>query len=145
VGEDAERLRDRLRLSNAEARRAADAAQALTGLHGRDRPLGPGELRTMLFLHGREAARDALCLAHADARAEPTDPDWLAAARFLADTPQPQLPFSGADLLSRGLAPGRGVGETLKRLQALWIRAGFPREPESLARLLDEAMTPRQR
>jgi len=24
----------------------------------------------------------------------------------------------------------------------LWIRAGFPREPETLARLLDEALKP---
>jgi len=24
----------------------------------------------------------------------------------------------------------------------LWIRAGFPREPEALARLLDEALKP---
>jgi hypothetical protein len=38
------------------------------------------------------------------------------------------------------VARGRRVGETLKTLQALWIRAGFPREPEALARLLDEAL-----
>jgi poly(A) polymerase len=36
--------------------------------------------------------------------------------------------------------PGRGVGLALKRLQANWIRAGFPREPEVLARLLAEAV-----
>jgi len=32
------------------------------------------------------------------------------------------------------------VGEVLKALQAKWIRAGFPKEPETLARLLDEAL-----
>ena len=140
VHEDAERLHERLRLSNAEARRAATAARALETLHGREAPPAPGDLRAFLFLNGREAATDALRLAHADSRAEPGDPAWIAAARFLADTPEPRLPFSGADLLARGLEPGRGVGETLKRLQALWIRAGFPREPEVLARLLDEAI-----
>ena len=39
-------------------------------------------------------------------------------------------------------AHGQRVGATLKKLQALWIRAGFPREPEALARLLDEALKP---
>jgi len=28
----------------------------------------------------------------------------------------------------------------LKNLQALWISAGFPREPDALARLMDEAL-----
>ena len=32
------------------------------------------------------------------------------------------------------------VGAALKTLQALWIRADFPREPEVLARLIDEAL-----
>ncbi len=50
------------------------------------------------------------------------------------------MPFSGADLVARGVPPGRGVGEALKSLQAKWIRAGFPREPERLAKLLDEAL-----
>ena len=35
---------------------------------------------------------------------------------------------------------GTQVGATLKRLQALWIRAGFPRDAAVLAKLLDEAM-----
>ena len=140
VREDAMRLREALRLSNAEADRAQAAAKALEALHGREAPPEPGLLRTFLYLHGREAASDALVLAHAEARAAPDDPAWGSAARFLADTPEPRLPFSGADLLARGLAPGRGMGETLKSLQALWIRAGFPRDPGTLARLLDEAL-----
>ena len=37
------------------------------------------------------------------------------------------------------------VGATLKCLQALWIRAGFPREPERLVELLDEALTTARR
>jgi poly(A) polymerase len=52
----------------------------------------------------------------------------------------PALPFSGAEILARGVATGHQVGATLKALQALWIRAGFPQEPEKLAALLDEAL-----
>jgi phosphatidylglycerophosphatase A len=32
------------------------------------------------------------------------------------------------------------MGEILKRLQAAWIRAGFPSDPASLSRLLDDAI-----
>ena len=53
---------------------------------------------------------------------------------------EPKLPFGGADLLARGLGSGRAIGETLKRFQASWIRAGFPKDPALLTRLLDEAL-----
>ena len=65
---------------------------------------------------------------------------FASAYRFVSDTPQPQLPFSGADVVARGVGPGQRVGVVLKTLQALWIWAGFPKEPETLARLLDEAL-----
>ncbi|HTZ67875.1 MAG TPA: hypothetical protein VMB83_10495, partial [Roseiarcus sp.] len=45
-----------------------------------------------------------------------------------------------ADLLARGVAAGRPVGQALRAFQALWIRAGFPKEPETLARLLEQAV-----
>jgi poly(A) polymerase len=140
IAEDAERLRDRLRLSNAEPERLAGAASALEGLHGLSAPPSLGDLRALLFERRRTAAQDALTLAHVDSGAAPDDPAFASAFRFLADTPEPTLPFTGADIVARGIAQGRGVGATLKRLQALWIRAGFPKEPEHLARLLDEAL-----
>jgi poly(A) polymerase len=140
IVEDAERLREALRLSNAEGDRLANAAQVLAGLHGSVAPPSLGHLRTLLFEHGRTAAQDALTLAHAESLAPPDDPGFTSGWRFLTDTPQPNLPFTGADIIARGVAQGLGVGTTLKRLQALWIRAGFPKEPETLARLLDEAL-----
>jgi len=139
VREDAARLRERLRLSNLEFDRLDGAARALEGLHGLEAPPSLGDLRILLFERGRGGASDAMSLAHAESRARPDDPRWLSADRFLSDTPEPRLPFSGADLLSRGVPPGRRVGAALKTLQAKWIRAGFPREPEALARLLEEA------
>jgi poly(A) polymerase len=140
VREDAERLREKLRLSNAEGDRLAAAAQALESLHGAGAPPAPGDLRALLFERGRAGADDGLTLAHAESAAPAGDERWLSAHRFLTDTPMPRLPFSGADLLARGMAPGRGMGAALKSLQAKWIRAGFPREPETLARLLAEAL-----
>ena len=141
VAEDAARLRDSLRLSNAEGDRLAKAAEALAEWHGRATPPAAGALREALFHHGRVACLDALALAQAEARAAPDAPEWLSAWRFLSDTPEPRLPFGGADLLKRGVPAGRAMGDMLKRLQAAWIRAGFPSDPRDLARLLDEAST----
>jgi poly(A) polymerase len=44
-------------------------------------------------------------------------------------------------LIDRGVAAGRAVGRTLRTFEALWIRAGFPNEPEAVTRLLEEAVT----
>jgi len=140
IEEDAERLRERLRLSNAEFERLAILGQALPGLHGLSAPPPFGALRLLLFERRRRGALDALTLAHADSGAPADDWRFSGAYRFLAETPEPTLPITGADILARGVANGRRVGATLKTLQALWIRAGFPREPEVLARLLDEAL-----
>ena len=140
VREDAERLRQRLRLSNAEFDRLEAFARAQEAGHGRLALPSLGDLRALLFERGRTGARDAVTAAQLEARAEPDAAHFLSAWRFVTDTPSPTLPFSGADIVARGVPPGQRVGAALKRLQALWIRAGFPREPEVLARLLDEAM-----
>jgi poly(A) polymerase len=138
--EDAARLRERLRLSNAEGERLEGAALALTGLHGLNEPPVPDGLRGLLFRHGRQAAGDAIILAQADARPGHDD-EWERARQFLRDTEEPRLPFSGADFIARGITEGRAIGEGLKQLQKRWIDAGFPTDPARLARLLDE--TPR--
>jgi poly(A) polymerase len=139
IAEDADRLRDRLRLANAEYDRIRAAAAALIGLHGISAPPSLEALRALLFNAGREAARDALALAEAESGAPAGDAAFAAADRFLAETPEPKLPFSGADLIARGVPAGRPVGQTLRALEALWVRAGFPKEPETLARLLEQA------
>jgi poly(A) polymerase len=140
IPEDADRLRERLRLANAEADRLRSAAEALIGLHGTAAAPPFHDLRALLFNAGRESAYDALALAQAESDASPSDAAFAAAGRFLTDTPEPKLPISGADLLARGVATGRPVGRALRAFQALWIRADFPQEPEMLTRLLEEAV-----
>ena len=142
VTEDAERLRERLRLSNAETERLAALARGLADLHDGEAPPALGALRRLLFERRRQGALDALALFHADSDAAPDDWRFVRARAFLLSTPEPTLPITGADLVARGVTHGQRVGATLKKLQALWIRAGFPREPEALARLLDQALEP---
>jgi poly(A) polymerase len=142
VEEDAERLRERLRLSNAEADRLAALARGLADLHDGETPPSLSALRRLLFERRRQGALDALALFHADSGADVDDWRFIRARAFLLSTPEPTLPITGADVVARGVTRGQRVGATLKKLQALWIRAGFPREPETLARLLDEALKP---
>jgi poly(A) polymerase len=142
IEEDAERLRDRLRLSNAETDRLAALARGLADLHDGEAPPSLGALRRLLFERRRQGALDALALFHADSGADGGDWRFIRARAFLLSTPEPTLPITGADVVARGVTHGQRVGATLKKLQALWIRAGFPREPETLARLLDEALKP---
>jgi poly(A) polymerase len=138
--EDAERLRERLRLSNAEHKRLAEMAEARIVWRNRESAPGERDLQTQLFLRGRVAASDALALAHAESGASRNDRAWLAAAEFLAQAPEPRLPITGEDVMASGRVRGRLVGAALKSLQARWIRAGFPKEPAALARLLDEVL-----
>jgi poly(A) polymerase len=140
IPEDAERLRDRLRLANAETDRLKSAAAALIGLHGIAAPPSFPGLRTLLFSAGREVARDALALALAESEASSSDAAFAVADQFLADAPELKLPISGGDLIAHGLGPGPPVGRALRAFEALWIRAGFPEEPERLTRLLEEAI-----
>lgn len=138
VPEDAQNLRERLRLSNAEERRLCAAAEAFIALHGHHRPPPAQMLLRLLFRHGRQAACDALALARAEALPATAD-DWSRALDYLSGVQEPQLPFSGADLLAHGVPGGRAVGVALKDLQARWIEAGFPQDPRRLAELLDAA------
>ena len=143
VREDAQRLREELRLSNAEAQRAEAAARALEKLHGLTAAPQEKDLRALLYRYGAEAARDALTLAQAEACVDADDTGFKNAEAFLRQTPKPRLPFGGADLAARGVAPGRGMGEALKRFEALWIAADFPDDAAVLSVLLDQALVKR--
>ena len=140
IPEDAERLRERLRLANAEYERIAQAAHALAGLHEIGAPPPADHLRVLLFSAGRRAARDALLLAEADSGASPDDPLFASGDRFLMEAPAPELPFSGSDLIARGVEEGPRVGEVLRFFRELWIEAGFPGDMDTLDHLLKTAI-----
>jgi len=144
VREDADRLRDRLRLSNAEYRRLHAAAHALETLHGQATPPERTNLAELVFSRGVDAVRDALVLAQVDCGAGAEDPRWAASSEAANELRELKLPVTGDDLKQRGVTEGREIGATLKTLQAKWIRAGFPRDPGAIARLIDEAIAMRE-
>ncbi|MBV1700950.1 MAG: CCA tRNA nucleotidyltransferase [Hyphomicrobiales bacterium] len=139
VAEDADRLRDRLRLSNAVYKRLHAAAGILSGWHGRALPPSQHELMAAMLVHSRPATLDglALVLAQAPREAAQAFGDTI---RLLRDAKPPKLPLSGMDVLKSQPMAGARVGQILKALQARWIRAGFPNGPAALSALLEEAI-----
>jgi tRNA nucleotidyltransferase/poly(A) polymerase len=116
---DVERLRDGLRLANAERDRMLAVLAAGRDLAG---PPDAAAARRLLFDHGRDAARDAARLARAEAA---EDAGWAAALDRLATEAVPEMPVSGRDLVARGLR-GPAVGEALARFRAAYRAADFP-------------------
>ena len=136
VGEDASRLRDRLRLSNDEFDRIERIARALEGLGGLASLPGIATLRHVAHGCGRDAAAAALVLLNASARGEGGD----GVQRLIAElgrTP-PFLP-TGKDVVGRGIAPGPGVGRVLAAARRRWIETGCPASAEAQFALLDAA------
>ena len=136
---DADRLRDRLRLSNAELVRLRAVVGAVSHLGAGKNPPGPDGLRKLLFDHGPQASADALRLRAAEARSTEDVEAWRAAAALLAETPVPRLLFTGADVTARDLK-GPAVGAALAALREAWAGAGFPDDRSVLAELLDQAV-----
>ena len=139
VEEDALRLRTRLRMSNANEARLMCAARALVSWHGRETAPHQNALREKHYRCGRQAALDALVLAHADSCSAADDATWRAAYAFLRDAPDIKLPVNGSDFIARGMAPGPALGAALKRFEEAWIAAGFPADAGLNARLADAA------
>jgi poly(A) polymerase len=139
VVEDAARLSERLRLSNAESERLERAAAALVRLHGVAAAPPAATLRRLLFAFGRRASSDALLLAQAESPAGPGDPEFARARLFVAETPEPKSPVSGRSLIARGAAAGPRVGEILRTFDRRWEEAGFPSDRETVERLLQAA------
>lgn len=128
VSDDAARLRERLRLSNAEARRLAALSASVPDLPDAK------AVRAFLYRNGVDAALDLALLAAAHGRC-----GMEAVAAMAAAWTPPRLPFAAADLMALGLTPGRALGAALARAEARWIAADFPTDPDSVATLLAEA------
>jgi len=135
VTEDAERLWQRLRLTNVEHERLAamgDAWWRVTpaiGAHG---------ARALLYRIG-EFYADRVLLAWSRSDAGVADVAWGELASLPATWTPPACPLRAADLIKRGVAKGPGLGAALRAAEEAWIAADFPGDPKAIATILDEA------
>jgi poly(A) polymerase len=136
VPEDAERLWQRLRLTNAEHAR-------LTAMGAHWRALSPahGEQRARELLYALKPASYADCglLAWARSQAPAHDESWRALVQLPQRWTAPTFPLKAADFISRGMSPGPTLGEALRKAETAWIAAGFPAEKDKLETIVRAA------
>ncbi len=139
VGEDADRLRERLRLTNAEHARLAAMADAWWRIAPHDDARGA---QALLYRIGPETFGDRVLLAWARSRAGAEDSAWRNVAALPQRWQAPGFPLKAADLIARGVAPGPALGAALRAAEDAWIAAGFPTDLASLEAIAGSAARP---
>lgn len=122
-------LKERLRLSNAEA----DRIEALTAAPAVSPALSDQQARALIYTIGKQAFGDVTWLSQARSKAKMDDPRWQR-LRDLGETwAIPSLPISGQDLVATGVTPGPSLGQQLRRIETYWVAQDFrPGRPELL-------------
>jgi len=137
VREDAQRLRERLALSNEELRRVDGIGH---GWHGLDPRAGLVAAKSLLYAVGKRGYRDRALVAFARSAADPADSDW----RDLVTLPErwspPSFPLTGDSLMRRGIAAGPQIGAILAEVKRRWMAADFPTAPDRLSALVDDVI-----
>jgi poly(A) polymerase len=136
IAEDAERLWQRLRLSNVEHERLASMAEAWWRISPADEKGG----RALLYRLGPERFVDRVLLAWARSPATAHDPAWRALATLPEHWTAPVFPLKAADFIKRGMTPGPALGAALHEAEAAWIAADFPADPEAIAAIAAAAV-----
>jgi len=136
VAEDAERLRERLRLTNAEYERLTSMADGWWQISAR---CGEQEARVLLYRLGDERFIDRVLLAWTRAPEGAADPAWHALATLPARWSAPAFPLKAADFMARGVPKGPRLGAALAAAEEAWIAAGFPQDAPAVAAIADAA------
>ena len=125
--EEAGALARRLRLSNAQRDRLAQALRPT-------RTFRDEEAEAALYRQGPAVFRDRVYLAWAER------PDQEPRARALLELAEtwvpPRFPLTGEDVMAAGVPRGPEVGRTLRALEDAWIAGGFAGDREALLRRL---------
>lgn len=136
VPEDAERLWQRLRLSNSEHERLASMGEGW----GRISPLyGEKAGKALLYRLRPQQFTDRVLLGWARSNATAHDTEWHALATLPQRWTAPTFPLKAADFMKRGLAPGPALGAALAAAEQAWVAAGFPSDATAVAAIADDA------
>lgn len=137
VVEDAQRLRERLRLSNDEVRRL----RAMSEKWWRMQPdMGPVARRAVLYRVGPENYRDRVMLAFARSGAAADDPDWRQLVALPEGWTAPKFPLAAQYFIDRGVEKGPVLGAAMAIAEESWIVSGFPEEPMVLDAIAEWAI-----
>ena len=136
VAEDAERLWQKLRLTNKEHQRLASIAE---GWRRISPDFGEQGARTLLYRLGSEHFTDHALLGWARSQGSAHDEGWHGLASLPARWSAPVFPLKAADFIKRGVEKGPALGAALAAAEKAWIAAEFPGEATALAGIADAA------
>jgi poly(A) polymerase len=136
IREDAERLWQRLRLTNDERDRLTSMAEGWWRI---GRSMGRADAQTLLYRLGPGHFRDRVMMAWARSGAPSDDDAWRELATLPVRWTAPSFALRAADLMARGVAKGPQLGRALAAAEERWVEAGFPNDPAALAAIADEA------
>lgn len=136
VVEDADRLRDRLRLFNTEHERLVSMADAWWRIAP---ATAAQDGRALLYRLGPVHFVDRTLLAWSRSQHGVEDSAW----RELATLPQrwaaPKFPIKAADLIKRGMPKGPSLGAALRAAEDVWIARNFPLDAGALEQIAAQA------
>jgi poly(A) polymerase len=132
VSEDAERLFQRLRLSNAEHQRLLSMSEGWWRI-GRD--MQARGARALVYQLGPAGYVDRTLLAWSRSRGAADDASWQALVRCPQAWTPPKFPLAAADLMAHGVAKGPALGAALRKAEEAWIGADFPAEESEIAQI----------
>jgi len=136
VAEDAERLWQRLRLTNNEHERLASMAE---GWRRISPTFGDNAAKALLYRLSAEHFTDHALLGWARSEANAHDVKWHELATLPQRWTAPEFPLKAADFVRRGLAQGPALGAALAAAERAWIAAGFTQERRALDDIADAA------
>ena len=139
--EDADRLQERLRLSNQEHRRLELYGLVVAALKTRPLAVDAVAIRQLVAEHGAEPVADALRAVAGEPRPV-VSPEALAALRRFesGEEPVPAFPLRGADLVARGIEKGPRVGELMAAARSAWLAQGCPVDEVAVRALLERTL-----
>ena len=135
VAEDAERMTQRLCLSNAESERLLALER-----WWRIRPQSEAQTgRSLLYRLGPQTFTDQVLLAWTRSQAGAADHAWLEMAQLPQCWTAPAFPLKAADFIARGIKPGPALGAALRAAELAWIDADFPSDGATLQAIAERA------
>jgi poly(A) polymerase len=138
--EDAERLAQRLRLSNAEHECIASMVDAWWRVNPTH---GERQARALLYRLGSERFLDRVLLAWARSDAGAHEAAWHLLAVLPTRWTAPAFPIKAAELMARGVERGPQLGAALRHAEEVWVASDFPIDDDALAHIADEAAAAR--
>jgi poly(A) polymerase len=135
VAEDADRLRQRLRLSNEEHERLT----AIGEEWWRIQPSDQQAARAQIYRVGPQRFVDCALVAWARSPASAHDPAWAALVALPERWTVPVFPLKAQDFIRRGIPTGPALGTALRQAEAAWIAGDFPSDPSSIEAIANVA------